>query len=561
MFVLLDASRCAVAQLGQFDKTPVNPVDEAYIFTPAGFNKPGVPAEAKGGGTARLKVRIVDDAGIAFCRVNVVGADGNFYQPKQNPLAEFSLTGAWPDRGSGNRAGKAPIRYFGRFFYTSGEFELDVPEGPARIEAWKGFEHRPAFLTVNARAGQEVPVTLRLEWLREIHDAGYHAGDPHLHFPRTSDADDQRIFDLLEAEDIHYGVVMCYNETDRYSGSMSQLVMPQLLGMGRRSQRRRGGQAIVSGQEYRNAVYGHINLFWRDDLVLPGQSYDPNNWPVFGVVGLETRQQGGYAIHAHGGYAQEIFADLVQQATNGVELLQFGIYRGIGLDGWYHILNAGYRFPAVGASDYPACRKLGDCRTYVWMTGEPTIEAWLAGLAAGHSFVTTGPLLLVDVNGKRPGERIDYSGAGPHRVWVSLRARCEVAPITHVQLLVNGKVYKELNVPREVGQGAWLELAEEPLELARSAWIAARAFSHAPSGSPDAEAHTNPVYVYVDGRAPYQEQDVDWLAGQLDAQIAQQQKRRFAEQPRVVEYFQRSRKLLDDVKRNGGQPAPAEAKP
>ena len=54
-----------------------------------------------------------------------------------------------------------------------------------------------------------------------------------------------------------------------------------------------------------------------------------------------------------------------KRACSAVELLQFGVYRGIELAGWYDILNIGYRFPCVGASDYPACRKLGDCQTYV----------------------------------------------------------------------------------------------------------------------------------------------------------------------------------------------------
>ena len=69
------------------------------------------------------------------------------------------------------------------------------------------------------------------------------------------------------------------------------------------------------------------------------------------------------------GYSQAIYADFVQKQCSAVELLQFGVYRGIELAGWYDILNIGYRFPCVGASDYPACRKLGDCQTYVWLDG------------------------------------------------------------------------------------------------------------------------------------------------------------------------------------------------
>ena len=37
-----------------------------------------------------------------------------------------------------------------------------------------------------------------------------------------------------------------------------------------------------------------------------------------------------------------------------------------------------------------------------------------------------------------------------------------------------------------------------------------------PGGAPDAESHTNPVYVYLDNAAPYQQESLDVLVAQLD---------------------------------------------
>src|SRR5262249_54118311 len=197
-----------------------------------------------------------------------------------------------------------------------------------------------------------------------------------------------------------------------------------------------------------------------------------------------TRKQGGVAIYAHGGYAQAIYADFARKNVDAVELLQFGVYRGIELADWYHILNIGYRFPCVGASDYPACRKLGDCRTYVEATDRPDFAAWLRGTAEGRSFVTSGPMLLLEVDGERPGGIVRKPGTGPHRVRVRVRAACEVAPIQAVQIVVNGRVVHEQTVPAEKRMGAWIEI-EQQQELGRSSWVAARAFSKAPSGAPD----------------------------------------------------------------------------
>ena len=214
---------CSVARAehGRFDRTEVNPRDEAYIFTPAGFTEAGKPAVAESPHAARLNVTIVD-AGTGKptpCRVNVVGSDGNFYQPRDNPLSPYSLIGTWPDTLAGNRPGKAPIRYFGHFFYTRGTFSVDVPAGPVRIEVWKGFEYRVEMLSTHVAAGtRDVKVTLT--HAVPMAAARWHSGDPHLHFIRSSDRDDDTIFDLLEAEDIHLGMVLCYNDnTSAYPGS------------------------------------------------------------------------------------------------------------------------------------------------------------------------------------------------------------------------------------------------------------------------------------------------------------------------------------------------------
>src|SRR5262249_53175801 len=112
---------------------------DSYIFTPLGFTKEGKPITATDHNTGKLEIRVRDQATgkPAFCRVNVVGPDGNFYQPASNYLSKYSLTGQWPQEGSwGNRPGKAPYRYVGRFFYSWGDGAVNVPPGQVRIEVW-----------------------------------------------------------------------------------------------------------------------------------------------------------------------------------------------------------------------------------------------------------------------------------------------------------------------------------------------------------------------------------------------------------------------------------------
>jgi hypothetical protein len=425
-----------------------------------------------------------------------------------------------------------------------------------RLEVWKGYEFRPQHLSTHVAAGGTRSVTVAVSRTLPTVEAGYYSGDTHIHLQRRTRADDEHILDLMAAEDVGTGCILCFNETNQYSGVMDRQLTPQERGFGPASVKSRGPYAIASGQEYRAATYGHILLLMHSRLVQAEQNLDSNNWPVFGLVGAETRKLGGWSFHAHGGYAREIYADFAQRATDGVELLQFAEYRGIGLRGWYRMLNVGYRFPALGASDYPFCRALADSRTYVWAPARPDPADWVRLAAQGRGFFTTGPVLLLEVDGRRPGENLSRSGKGPHRVRALVRAHCEVAPVTHLELLVNGTPVRQLTVPPAAGLGNWLELDEE-VELTGPAWLAARASSAGPTGKPDAEAHTNPVYVYVDGKAPYQQDDLDWLLQQLQGQSDEVEKRSFEEKPRVLEFFERSRKELLRIREAHGQPAPA----
>ena len=535
---------------------PAGPADEELVFTPPGFSRVGAARVAAGPRVGRLEFRVLDEHGkLSPCRINVVGPQGHFYEPRDHPLKPFSLTGVWPGSGWGNRPGKAPIRYLGRFFYSTGSGAVDVPSGTVRIEVWKGFEYRPTQATVEVRSGQTRKLELKLAKPADVTELGYWSGDPHIHIPRHDVRDEQRALQLLQAEDIHFGTLLAYNEpAGPYTGRMATMDSAQLRGLGPRSILTRDNYAILSGQEYRSRTYGHLNLFLLDELVFPGRSLDAGHWPPYGHVVRDIRAAGGMAFYAHGGYAQEIYADVVQGQVDGVELLQFGVYRGIGLKDWYRMLNVGFRLPASGACDYPACRKLGDCKTFVHLPERPSMRSWLQGMRAGASFVSSGPLLLLEVDGQRPGSQIAFKGAAPRRVTVRLRVRSEVAPVTDVQLIANGRVVRHLHVPADRRQGAWVEV-EEPLMLRQSTWIAARAFSRSRLGTPDAESHTNPVYVHLNGRAPYDRASLDGLVQAIDKQIAVHKKRKFSEQAQVIAYFERSRDILMRIRAAGGVPA------
>ena len=365
------------------------------------------------------------------------------------------------------------------------------------------------------------------------------------------------IFDLLEAEDIHYGSILAYNEpAGPYHGVMDGT--GGTAGRVGRARRRNGG-AGIRVDRIRTGVPEHdLRAFesCTDETgwCWQGEKVNANNWPPYGRLGRETRKQSGFAIYAHGGYAQSIYADFARRDVDAVELLQFGVYRGIELADWYRILNVGYRFPCVGSSDYPACRTLGDCRTYVYSKDAPGMAGWLKAACEGRSFVTTGPLLLLEVEGERPGGTIERSGVGPHALNARVRLATLVAPVQVLQWVVNGRVVREEAISGAEPLGGWIERTLE-ITLAQSSWVAVRAFSRAATGSADAEAHTNPIYVNINGKATYEQDGLDALVTRIDAQMAIHRKRTFAEKAPLLDEFQKSRDILLKIRAMGGLPA------
>ncbi|MAT14888.1 MAG: hypothetical protein CMJ46_06410 [Planctomyces sp.] len=517
---------------------------EAEIHQSLSHPEPGFPETATGEQTGTLQLDVVDarTGEPLLCRVNVVGSDGNHYEPGESTLRPYSL------QRLGNRKEKGPYRYYGWFFYSRGNESIPVPAGRTRIEIWKGFEWQPMSLSLDIEPGKTKSAEIRLSRKVDMADRGYYSGDPHIHLERKTDEQDELIFDLLEAEDIRYGQILCFGDTRKYSPTMTGQMAPQLRGIGNGSIRSRGDYSIISGQEYRCETYGHILLLGAQRIVdADGPMTDPNNWPLFGGVADETHTLGGQAIHAHGGYEKEIYADFAQEATDGVELLQFAVYRGIGLEGWYHILNAGYRFPAIGASDYPFCRALGDCRTYAWIDSRsPDITDWNDAVRAGRSFMTTGPVVEMTVNGKRPGEELalDAPADGPASVRVSIKGYSLVSFLEELQLIHQGEIVekKQLFGTERTGHFRW----EVDLPVEKSSWIAFRGWGKSVSGRENTEVHTNPVYVSVDGKPYASPESVKWLLNKLKEQYDVQAQREFPQKDRVLQYFETSRKRLED---------------
>ncbi len=437
-----------------------------------------------------LKVRIFDAShkSIVPARVNVIGSDNAFYEPdpSRNALSEYNL------KRKGNRANVGPLRYYGSFFYTDGSFEVKLPPGSARVEVWKGYSYYQSIGDAEILPDKTTTYDVVLERVINMPRYGWHSLDTHLHFDRSDAGNDHRIAQLLAAEDVELGHI---------------LTVQSAKGFGPASIYAEGPYSMASGREATSPALGHVNLLLIDQLI-PAVRNSPSparNIPLASIYD-QTIEAKGALQHDHGGYGQEIYADVVLGKSDLVELLQFGLYRPeIGLDGYYLLLNSGFRYPLAGGSDYPVCRTMSDSRTFVVDGPQTSFPTAMGRLLKGETFATSGPLLFLSVEGKGPGMDIEYKGSTARTVSVEARAVSGDLPFDTLEIVQDGKVAAEWH-----GAATFQRELKTKIPLDASSWIVARC-----SGPNTVHAHTNPVWVYFNGLAPFKKEAATELLGRI----------------------------------------------
>ncbi len=445
-------------------------------------------------------------------RVRFTAADGRYLPPlghrdEVNP-GNYEDTGADLVLGSSTYA------------YVPGRFAIELPVGGVEVELVGGFDRAPR------RTRLEIePSTRRLELpldrTIDLHAGRWVTADTHVHFisPSTAllqaAAEDVDLVNLLATQ---WGDLFT-NVTDLPWGSMAD---PS------------GRRIVVVGTENRQNVLGHLALLGAHRPVHPLASGGPPEGRMAGPLSVlladwadRCRAAGGLVVAAHFPlpYA-EVAADIVSGKIDAVETQTLGP----GLDDpsileWYRFLNLGYRLPIVAGTDKMSAEvPVGAVRTYGHLaTDDPlSFDAWAAAVRAGRTFVTSGPILELAVEGREPGDVIRLPSGG--RLEVAVRARAAQPVITDLELVVNGRIVAATGA----ADGATELTLHETVEIADGAWIAARSRSGSEIHSAFATsmaAHTSPVYVEVKDRplrptgddAAVVEQIIDgartWVAG------------------------------------------------
>lgn len=504
----------------------------SLFLASAGAGEPGVEKRT----AATLQGRIVEGAtGVPLAaRVYIRDAAGNWHFPrsvaKEGSALEYR-----------RQAGQQSVEMHTTL--SAHPFEADLPKGKYRMTVQRGKEYLP--LTREFEIGDK-PLDLALvldRWI-DMPARGWYSGDTHIHRPAAE------LANVALAEDIHVTFPLSYWVTQAHTSSVrgnrvtpveaaphavtldaTHLVYPlnteyelftvdgknhtlgAVLAIGHRTPLEDGAPPVAPLAAKVHGQGGLIDL-------------EKHNWPwsamIVPVMEVDLFELANNHIwETDFGFPKwypEMAPDFMQIEKNESGLTERG-WIDFGFKTYYAFLNCGFRLmptagTAAGVHPVPA----GFGRVYVHRPDGLSVESWLHGLKAGRSFVTTGPMLFAECNGRPSGDTLSLPATGGQ---VRVQGTVESGvPLDRVEIIVNGKLVRTMrpsNTPRKAG--GFAGKFDEQLAIAGSSWLAVRAFEER-EGRPRF-AHTAPWFVDVPGKplVPPAE-EVDYFIGRIHEELA-----------------------------------------
>jgi hypothetical protein len=279
---------------------------------------------------------------------------------------------------------------------------------------------------------------------------------------------------------------------------------------------KKAGVLLMQGQEFHSSYWGHLGLldlndhFLTPDFSAYRESAITSPYPHNGAVAALAHAQNGLVGYAHP-FDQPVNPDKDPKLTNGLpadvalgnadyyELVGFSDHRSTA-EIWYRLLNLGFHLPAGAGTDamanYASLRgPVGINRVFIAIKGEATPEKLHVGLKQGRTFVTNGPLLGLEVDGKHPGDEIALAKPMTLPYHAALRS---IVSVDHFELIFNGRVIAShhLNEARTEAD------VSGKVEIPTSGWLVLRAWNdHADPKVQDIYpyASSSPVYLTING--------------------------------------------------------------
>jgi hypothetical protein len=463
------------------------------------IHRDGVRVEVVESGRNWVRTTIVDDdtGQPVPCRIHFRSVAGVPYQPYghanhlNSDLYEYKAklgihTGTWGiDFGGDVRLGGVT------YAYVDGRCEGWLPRGEVVVEAARGFEYEPVRRIVTLESGQR-ELTVRLKRRSDLAADGWFSGDTHVHFLSVASAhleaagEDLNVVNLLATQ---WG--SHFSSTDQFTGA------PSISADGR--------TIVYVSQENRQHILGHLALLGLKEPVMPWCTDGPPEAATGSALESalahwadRCHEQGGLVVLPHFPNPNGEQAALV--ATARVDAVEFAEFLPYSHHQYYRYLNAGYRLPVVGGTDKMSGDvPVGLYRTYARIPpGEPlTYANWCQAVLAGRTFMSSGPLISLTVDGQPIGSTVRLpAGGGTVAVEATVSS---IFPVHTLEIVQGGRVVGSASSRAGTGALAVSEMVRVPGDT----WIAAR--TAGPHYSPGLRhrddweravmAHTSPIYL------------------------------------------------------------------
>lgn len=379
-------------------------------------------------------------------------------------------------------------------FYIDGEFSERLPPGTYTVTLSKGFEFVQQTDTIDLKPGNTTIRNYRLKRWVDMPARGWYSSDDHIHL-RRSPADNAAIVRWIAAEDIHVGNIL--EMGDFWGTVFSQYAF------GEKGRYQQDGRILSPGQEEpRTPEIGHTISLGASEFVR-----FPRDYYSYDRLFDRVRQLGGVTGFAHQGMSFHGYRGMALNVLRGkidfLELAQFCVPGGpLLLDHYYLFLDLGFKLTALAGSDFPWCgqgpgygfaehhgARIGNARFYAYVGDTFSYDRWFAAVRGGRTFVTTGPMLLLTVNGHNPGDTVDVTPGTKLHVTAEAFGGGNQVPLHSLEVVSGSKV-----LARSAGQDSGRLSVDLELPARHGMWIAAKC----QAGTGQA-AHTTPVYVTVGG--------------------------------------------------------------
>lgn len=382
-------------------------------------------------------------------------------------------------------------------FYVNGYFRLALPPGDYILSLSKGLEYLDQQHRIHIEAGKLFRQTYRMKRWIHMPRRGWYSTDNHIHI-RRSPREDPLLMDWLQAENVNVGVLL-------RMGDFWETYFPQYA-WGAKGVYQQGDFLLSSGQEDpRTPELGHALGLGASDKV----RY-PEDYYYYDKVFDQLHTLGGVTGYAHQGETfhgyRGLTLDGLRNKIDVLELLQYCASADpLHTRHYYHLLDLGYRVTAVAGSDFPWCgqdhdngtpertARIGNVRFYSYLNGPLTFNNWRAALQAGHTFVTSGPMLDLKVNQALPGDVIRTRKGDLLSVSVHAYGHTGQVPLQRLELISHGQIIGTVEAGKP-GQSASHLVLNMKIRVKRGIWLAARCYA-----GPGQVAHTTPVYISADG--------------------------------------------------------------